>query len=77
VAERYCLYTVDDQLQLLRADIHHLPWPLQPAEVEITSNSMARPYRIELTGEPRAQYAERLDVVFWRLVPDLPGRPSA
>jgi uncharacterized protein len=77
MAERYCLYTVDEQLQLLRGDIHHRPWPLQPADVEITENTMARPYGIELTGDPRVHYAERLDVVFWRLVPDVPGRPSA
>jgi uncharacterized protein YqjF (DUF2071 family) len=77
VAERYCLYTVDEQLQLLRGDIHHRPWPLQPAEAEIADNTMARPYAIELTGEPRVHYAERVDVIFWRLVADLPGRPNA
>ena len=76
MAERYCLYTLDDQLQLLRGDIHHRPWPLQEAEVEIRGNSMARPYGIELTGEPRAHYAEHLDVVFWRLTEDVPGRPD-
>lgn len=77
MAERYCLYTVDDDLQLLRGDIHHRPWPLQEAEVAIAANSMARPYGVELTGDPRAHYAERLDVIFWRLTPDVPGRPSA
>jgi uncharacterized protein len=76
-AERYCLYTTDEHLQLLRGDIHHKPWPIQDAEVEIAGNTMARPYGIELTGEPRAHYADRLDVVFWRLVPDAPGRPDA
>lgn len=76
VAERYCLYTVDDQLRLLRGDIHHRPWPLQAAEVDIGGNTMARPYGLELTGEPRAHYADRLDVLFWRLAPDIPGRPN-
>jgi len=77
MAERYCLYTVDEQLQLLRGDIHHRPWPLQPAAAEIDGNSMARPYGLELRGEPRAHYAERVDVVFWRLTPDIPGRPES
>jgi uncharacterized protein YqjF (DUF2071 family) len=77
MAERYCLYTVDEELQLLRGDIHHRPWPLQEAEVELGGNSMARPYGIELTGQPRAHFAERLDVVFWRLTPDLPRRPTS
>jgi len=67
MAERYCLYTLDEREDLLRGDIHHRPWPLQPAEVELAGNSMARPYGIELTGEPRVHYAERLDVVFWAL----------
>jgi uncharacterized protein YqjF (DUF2071 family) len=66
-AERYCLYTLNERQELLRGDIHHRPWPLQPAEVEIAGNSMARPYGIELTGDPRAHYAERVDVVFWPL----------
>jgi uncharacterized protein YqjF (DUF2071 family) len=67
VAERYCLYTLDEHEQPLRADIHHRPWPLQDAEVDIAGNSMARPYGIELSGPPRAHYAEHLDVVLWRL----------
>ena len=77
MAERYCLYTVDDDLRLLRGDIHHRPWPLQVAETEVAGNTMARPYGIELTGAPRAHCAERLDVVFWSLTPDVPGRPVA
>jgi uncharacterized protein len=67
MAERYCLYTLNERQELLRSDIHHKPWPLQPAQVEIAANSMARPYGIELTGDPRAHYAERVDVVFWPL----------
>lgn len=77
MAERYCLYTVNRHLQLLRADIHHRKWPLQPAEVDLRENSMARPYGLELAGEPRAHYAQKVDVVFWRLVKDGPGRPQA
>jgi uncharacterized protein YqjF (DUF2071 family) len=67
MAERYALYTLNEREELLRGDIHHKAWPLQAAEAEIAGNSMARPYGIELTGEPRAHYAERVDVVFWRL----------
>jgi len=67
MAERYCLYTVDEQLRVMRGEIHHRPWPLQEADVELSGNSMAEPYGIELSGEPRAHYSERLDVVFWPL----------
>jgi uncharacterized protein YqjF (DUF2071 family) len=67
MAERYCLYTLNERRDLLRADIEHQPWPLQPAECEISTNTMAYPYGIELTGEPRTHYADRVDVVFWTL----------
>jgi uncharacterized protein YqjF (DUF2071 family) len=67
MAERYCLYTMNEERELLRGDIEHRPWPLQPAEAEISGNSMARPYGIELRGEPRVHYADRVDVVFWPL----------
>jgi uncharacterized protein YqjF (DUF2071 family) len=78
MGERYCLYTLDERRRCLRGDIHHRPWPLQAAEAEIAENTMARPYGIELTGEPRAHYADRLDVVFWRLVPQtVSGTPDS
>jgi uncharacterized protein YqjF (DUF2071 family) len=67
MAERYCLYTLNERHDLLRGDIKHKPWPLQDAEVEIGSNTMARPYGIDLSGEPRVHYADCLDVVFWPL----------
>jgi uncharacterized protein len=70
LAERYCLYTVDDQQRVLRGDIHHPPWPLQPAAVEIGHNTMTAPYGIDLEGEPIAHFARRQDVVFW------PNRPA-
>src|SRR2546430_6388801 len=41
LTERYCLYAVTPRGKLLRADIHHLPWPLQDAEAEIEVNTMA------------------------------------
>jgi uncharacterized protein len=52
LAERYCLYTTDERRRPYRADIHHRPWPLQPAEADIDANSMASPWRVELPGDP-------------------------
>jgi uncharacterized protein len=66
LTERYCLYTVDSAQRVYRTDIHHAPWPLQPAELEITANSMALSAGITLPKQPpRIAYAERLDVVVW------------
>jgi uncharacterized protein len=66
LTERYCLYT-EDAGRLKRAEIHHEPWPLQPAEAEIEENSMP-PSGIELLEEvPLLQFSARQDVVIWPL----------
>jgi uncharacterized protein YqjF (DUF2071 family) len=67
LTERYCLYTLDDELHVQRAEIHHPPWPLQPAEADIDVNTMARELAIELDDDPLLHYAHRQDVVFWML----------
>ncbi|HYP47661.1 MAG TPA: DUF2071 domain-containing protein [Thermoleophilaceae bacterium] len=69
LAERYCLYVVDERHRPLRANIHHPPWPLQPAWARIDANTMARPYGIEPQGEPLLHYSHRQDTVIWPLEP--------
>jgi uncharacterized protein len=65
LAERYCLYALDDG-RLRRAEIHHPPWPLQPAEAELRRNTMP-PHGVELEGEPLLHFSSRQDVVIWAL----------
>src|SRR4051812_11242183 len=65
--ERYCLYTADEDQRIHRGEIHHPPWPLQPAELEIAHNTTALQVGIELEGEPATHFARRQDVVFWPL----------
>lgn len=68
LTERYCLYTTDRQRRLYRGEIHHQPWPLQPAEAEIAVNTMASAAGIDLPDvEPILHYAHRLDVLVWPL----------
>ena len=69
LTERYCLYTVDAGGRLLRADIHHPPWPVQPAEADIEENTMAAPYGFGLGGDPLLHFARRQDVLIWPLEP--------
>jgi uncharacterized protein len=72
LAERYCLYAVDERGRLHRAEIHHGRWPLQPAEATIELNTMA-PEELTLPGEgPFLHFARAQDVVIWPLkrVPD-------
>jgi uncharacterized protein len=72
LAERFCLYVVDERGRLHRAEIHHPPWPLQPAQARLELNTMA-PEGVELPEEePLLHFAGVQDVVIWPLkrVPD-------
>jgi len=67
LTERYCLYTVVDR-RVYRAEIHHLPWPLQDAHAEIEKNTMAAAAGIELPKVTSLlHFAKRLDVLIWRV----------
>jgi uncharacterized protein YqjF (DUF2071 family) len=66
LTERYALYTTDPLGRVLRGDIHHLPWPLQPAEAEIDLNTVGDAHGIMLPAEPPLlHFARRLDVLAW------------
>ena len=66
--ERYCLYTVTQKNRVYRVDIHHDPWPLQPAEQTSKRNTMALAQGIVLPDQPPLlHYARRQDVLFWPL----------
>ena len=67
LTERYCLYTAD-RGRLWRAEIHHMPWPLQDASAEFETNTMAAASGIEISGPPALlHFAKRLDVLVWPL----------
>ena len=63
LTERYCLYAEDDG-RLFRAEVHHRPWVLQPAEATIELNTMP-PDWLRLEGEPVLLYSAQQDVVLW------------
>jgi uncharacterized protein len=65
---RYCLFTVDPRHRVLRGEIHHQPWPLQPAQAAITANTMAQAAGLTLPDkEPLLYFSKRLDVLIWPL----------
>jgi uncharacterized protein YqjF (DUF2071 family) len=70
LTERYCLYAMRRGV-VWRGEIHHAPWPLRDAEVEITTNTVTRGLGFELPDAPpiRALAASRVDVLAWRYVP--------
>ncbi|HEU5234934.1 MAG TPA: DUF2071 domain-containing protein [Terriglobales bacterium] len=62
VTERYCLYVVRSGV-VHRIQIHHLPWPLQPAEAEFEKNTMAAAHGIQLPpAKPILQFSKFLEV---------------
>jgi uncharacterized protein YqjF (DUF2071 family) len=64
LTERYCLYATDER-RLKRAEIHHVPWPLQPAAAEIGENTML-PSGVRLVDDdPLLHFSARQDVVIW------------
>jgi uncharacterized protein YqjF (DUF2071 family) len=69
LTERYCLYTLDERRRVHRGEIHHPPWPLQPAWAEIEVNTMAMPFGLVLEGEPLLHFSARQDVALWSLRP--------
>jgi len=70
LTERYCLYAADPRGRVYRGDVHHAPWPLQPAEAEISANTMALASGFTLPARPPLlHFARRLDVVAWALTP--------
>lgn len=63
LTERYCLFVMRGAT-LVRLDIEHEPWPLQPAMVEIQRNTMDEANGIALpAAPPHVLYSARLDVV--------------
>jgi uncharacterized protein len=62
---RYCLYA-HDAGAVYRAEIHHAPWPLQPATAELSVNTMAESHGIRLPERPPLlHFADCLQMVAW------------
>ena len=67
LTERYSLYTTHDG-QVYRGEIHHQPWPLQDAEADFETNTVASAAGIPLpTTAPLLHFARRLEVLIWPL----------
>jgi len=74
LTERYCLYavspfdrgSVEGPHRVYRSEIHHDPWPLQPAFADLARNSVAESMGVPIAGPPsQLHFARRIDVVVW------------
>jgi uncharacterized protein YqjF (DUF2071 family) len=70
LTERYCLLT-QHKGKVQVAHIHHLPWPLEPAEAEISFNELPAAHGIVLPDRPPVlHFARKLDVYIWSIRKD-------
>jgi uncharacterized protein YqjF (DUF2071 family) len=70
LTERYCLYSARTAHRPVYGDIHHAPWPLQLADVELRANTMTKLIGIELSDtKPISHFARYQEVVAWPVVP--------
>jgi len=67
LTERYCLYT-HARGHVYRGEIHHVPWPLQDANCQLSENTIAAAAGIQLPDTaPLLHFARELDVLIWPL----------
>lgn len=65
LTERYCVYSWN-RGRIYRTEVHHQPWSLQGANVEIRSNSLADPYGLTLPAEPNlCHFSRSLKMLVW------------
>lgn len=66
LTERYCLYALDSGGRVLRGEIDHDPWPLQPARASFTEQTLSAAAGFgPLLGAPLMHYAAELAVRAW------------
>jgi len=66
LTERYCLYAVDRRGRVSRGEVHHAPWPLQPAEAAFERLTLDAAVGFALPAiPPLLHFARRLDVAAW------------
>ena len=65
LTERYCLYAVDRQQRVYRAEIHHGPWPRQDAEMQSDINTMIPPDLPLIDSAPLLHFSKRQETLMW------------
>ena len=70
LSDRYVLYSADRHGKTFIGHITHVPWPLQPAEAEFETNTMAESSGITLPDTPPLlHYVHQLDILAWAIQP--------
>jgi len=67
LTERYCFFTTVSG-KVFRTDIHHVPWPIQKVEAEISVNKISGAAGLPLEGPPPlVGYVKQQEVLVWPL----------
>lgn len=75
LTERYCLFTRNSAGELVRANVHHVPWPLEEAAADIERNDLPAALGIDIRDqEPVLHYSRRLAVYMWPPELAIPAR---
>ena len=70
LTERYRLYAALKPHRVVYGEVHHPPWPLQPASVELRKNTMTEQIGITLPDRsPVCHFARYQEVVAWPILP--------
>jgi hypothetical protein len=65
LTERYCVYSWNRRTYY-RTEVHHQPWPLQRASVEIRANSIANSLGLALPAKPDlCHFSRSLKMLAW------------
>lgn len=65
LAERYCVYSWHRR-RVYRTEVHHQPWPLQRAQVDMRTNSIAEPLGLVLPGQPElCHFSRSVKMLAW------------
>lgn len=65
-SERNCIFSTNRAGQPIRANLHHVSWPLEAAQAEIERNDLAASIGVNLPQtDPLLHYSRRLAVYVW------------
>lgn len=66
LTERYAFFVVLRSGQILQTEIHHRPWPLQPAEAEVQENTLPETHGLPAPGaSPLLHFSRQQDTLLW------------
>ena len=67
LVERYCMFTVDPHGRTVSGEIHHPPWKLRTARLQVRENTLGAGFDLELRTQPEhVAFSDVQEAIFWR-----------